>query len=73
MIPYFTWSRAEPFTAGADVKPNQVGLFLATTGNLTVVDYSGGSVTYNTVATGPHPMKIKQVTSAPANTLVLYE
>jgi hypothetical protein len=73
MIPYFTWSRATPVTTTQDVGDNQVGIYVGTTGNVTVTQPDGSSTTYNSMPVGAYPIICKRVTVAPANSLVLYE
>lgn len=70
---YFTWSHAEPVSTTQEVRENQIGVYLATSGNLTVIDRGGNTVVYNSLPAGAHAMLVRQVTVAPANSLVLYE
>jgi len=69
---YFTWSHAEKFDVNTPVREHQVGVYIATAGNLTILDRGGNTVTFNSLAVGAHPILCRQITAAPANTLVLY-
>lgn len=61
-------SDAVAVATGVDV--NYDGLYIATAGNVTIVKMDGNSVTFNNLIAGSFlPVKCKQVTSAPADTL----
>lgn len=69
--PYF--SQAYPVSTSQDVAENQVGIYVAATGNVTVTQLSGASVTLTNVQAGTFVwMRVQRITAAPAASLVLY-
>lgn len=67
------FSRAHPITTSLDVGENQVGIYVAATGNVTVTQLDGSSVTFTNVQAGTFFwMRVLRITAAPASSLVLY-
>lgn len=69
-----SFSNATLFQANQDFGENQVGFYIATAGNLTVVFADNNVITFTALAAGTIlPVRCRRATSAPASTLVLYE